>query len=254
MLKKVVVYIALLCIGSGLGWGIADYLRKTDHDKILGIIQDFPSASSGVYAVKKLPAEGACSGRTYTFYSKGFEVAEMKRMVYDEFSITTSVPTTIELNRNCEYVRNTSEELCTSLLGAYLTIPVKSQFSDITGKETYMPVSGERNDELFGRIIDLKAQESDYYIVGQMPIYNSSTSAEEYDDTPPSPYRYKGQLGVGTIEAQYRKYHLVENKDKVSTLFIGSIATGGLLGLIIAFVIFRFWTKGKPKNSNITSV
>lgn len=229
-LKKITIFFVLCGIGAGLGYGIAEYLRESDYDKAISDIKAVTGIEGHIYAIKRVRAEGSCSGKTFTFYSKGFEIAEMQRWGGSEFTIAMSYPTTIEFYHSCQNTSYKSDELCTSILGAYMTIKIKSTFASITGKEYYLPVKGERSDDAFEKIIALKGYNSNYYSVGLLPTYTESK---------PEMHQYEGGLGIATVELLYNKYGLYQNKDEIFTLYTTSIIGGSIFGLLLAFTILR---------------
>ena len=243
-LKIVLLYAALLCLGSALGFAVANFLISSDYKADLNIIRSVNNGSSDVYAVKRLPAEANCVGNEYVFYSNGFIVADLRFNIGSQFSISTAVPTKIKMKRGCSN-RHNNEALCTSLLGAYPTVPIPSIFPEPNGETSHLPVSGERKDELFEKIIALKSLNSSFHFAGQRPEYNLQTGEEEYHEVKPTEYQYGGAIGVATVESTYARYELREKKEKITEFYTWLISAGGFVGLLMAFGVYRIWMKPK---------
>jgi hypothetical protein len=245
MVKKVLVLLVLLCIGLASGGWLADHLRAVDRDEAADAVRVVPSNTTEVYSIKRMSAEGACFENKYTLYGKGFEVLQLELGVYNSFSIASSYPVSVEFKKGCGGQKVNADRLCESLLGTYLTVPIKSDpfFSDIIG-DSYLPISSERKDELFEQIQNLPEFKSKYYFVGIKPRINPSTNEEDYEYNKPSSYTYAGNSGTAIIEKKRTDYKLIEDEGAVQMLFVVCLIGGGAIGLGIGFALLRVF---KPR-------
>jgi hypothetical protein len=241
MVKKVLILLALFGVGLASGTWLADYLRAADRAEAADAVRVVPSNTTKVYSIKRMPAEGICVGRKYSFYGKGFEVLQLELGIANGFSISSSYPVSIEFKKGCGTQTGDIDELCKTLLGAYLTMPrgVDPMLRDFIG-DTYLPVSGERKDKLFDDIQTLPEFRSKYHFVSLKRKYHSYPD-EGYDYYEPKLYTstYSGNLGAAKIEKKKADYQLEENEGAVFKLLVVCLIGGGALGIGIGFGLLR---------------